>query len=298
MTKTLEERQALVNVILGEMKAGFHVEYAETWKNNCIRTGYTLISDDAVDKKVCPLLYLPSESNSTDESLARFLVEKYKEIPRPRFEEAYTSRSYVVEHIYPKVVSRKNLPEIKSQGLVYKEEMDMLVLLYVDVEVQNEDARGSINVKHPLLKMIDITEEAAFVLAYANLRKNVSAMSMESALFELTGNNVPDNQQGSNLWVVSNTNRIQGAAAMYDEGTLAYLETIFSKPVVILPSSVHEFIACPFVPEMELEHLLDIVKEINSSMVETEELLTDNVYIYSKGVLKEAFLENSIAQLF
>ena len=298
MTTNLEARQAHVNVILGEMKAGFHVEYAETWKNNCIRTGYTLIADGEVDKKVCPLLYLPSDSNGSDESLARFLVEKYKEIPRPRFEEAYTSRSYVVENIYPKVVSRKNLPEIKAQKLTYKEEMDMLVLLYIDVEVPDEDARGSINVKHSFLKMIDITEEAAFVLAFANLRKKVSAMSMEAALFDLTGCSVPENQKGSDLWVVTNTNRMQGAAAMYDEGTLSYLETIFSSSVIVLPSSVHEFIACPFVPGVELEHLLDIVKEINSSMVDTEELLTDNVYIYSKGVLKEAFVENSIAQLF
>ena len=298
MTKTLEERQAQVNVILSEMKAGFHVEYSETWKNNCIRTGYTLIADDEVDKKVCPLLYLPSDSNGSDESLARFLVEKYKEIPRPRFEEAYTSRSYVVENIYPKVVSRKNLPEIKAQGLAYKEEMDMLVLLYIDVEVPDEDARGSINVKHSFLKMIDITAEAAFVLAFANLRKNVSAMSMESALFELTGCNVSESQKGSDLWVVTNTNRMQGAACMFDEGTLSYLETIFSAPVVVLPSSIHEFIACPYVDSMDLNRLLEIVKEINSTIVDQEELLTDNVYLYHNCVLREAFNKESIAQLY
>ena len=298
MTTTLESRQAHVNELLKERKAGFHVEYKETWKNNCIRTGYTLISDSVESKSICPLLYLQEESNASDESLVRFLIDQYEKIPRPELKEDYLSRSYVVEHIYPKVVSKANLAEIKEKGYVYEEQMDMLVMLYVDIDVHNKDARGSISMREDYLKMIDLSPNAAFVLAFANLRKTVSAMTMESALYSLTGEDVASEQSGSGLWVVSNTARNQGAASMFDEGTLGYLETIFSAPVIVLPSSVHEFIACPYVDSMDLNRLLEIVKEINSTIVDQEELLTDNVYLYHNCVLREAFNKESIAQLY
>ena len=298
MTTNLEARQAHVNELLKERKAGFHVEYKETWKNNCIKTGYTLIGDSVESKSICPLIYLQDNSNGSDESLVRFLIDQYDKIPRPNLNEDYLSRSYVVEHIYPKVVSRNNLSDIKEKGYVFEEQMDMLVLLYIDIDVQNKDARGSISVREDHLKMIDLSPNAAFVLAFANLRKTVSAMTMESALFSLTGEDIANEQSGSGLWVVSNTARNQGAASMFDEGTLGYLETIFSSPVVVLPSSIHEFIACPYLGEDELEHFLGVVKEINSTIVDPEELLTDNVYIYHNCVLQEAFNKESIAQLY
>lgn len=295
---TLKDREGTVNEMLKERKAGFHVIYKETWKNNCIKTGFTLVGDDVENKSICPLIYLQDNSNGSDESLVRFLIDQYDKIPRPELKEDYLSRSYVVEHIYPKVVSRTNLAEIKEQGYVYQEQMDMIVMLYIDIDVQNKDARGSISVREDHLKMTDLSQNAAFVLAFANLRKHVSAMSMESALFELTGEDIANEQSGSGLWVVSNTARNQGASAMFDEGTLGYLETIFSAPVVVLPSSIHEFIACPYIGEDELEHFLDVVKEINSTIVDPEELLTDNVYIYHNCVLQEAFNKESIAQLY
>ena len=298
MMMTLKDREVTVNEMLKERNAGFHVIYKETWKNNCIKTGYTLVGDDVENKSICPLIYLQDNSNGSDESLVRFLMKQYDQIPRPDLKEDYLSRSYVVEHIYPKVVSKANIEEIKEQGYVYQEQMDMLVLLYIDIDVQNKDERGSISVREDHLKMIDLSQNAAFVLAFANLRRNVSAMTMESALFSLTGEEVPGEQSGSGLWVVSNTARNQGASAMFEEGTLAYLETIFSSPVVVLPSSIHEFIACPYVDSMDLNRLLEIVKEINSTIVDQEELLTDNVYLYHNCVLREAFNKESIAQLY
>ena len=53
----------------------------------------------------------------------------------------------------------------------------------------------------------------------------------------------------------------------------------YKEDVVILPSSVHECMAVPYRSEQDIPMFLDMVREINASMVEPEELLTDSVYI-------------------
>ena len=83
------------------------------------------------------------------------------------------------------------------------------------------------------------------------------------------------------LYVLSNVKRCFGAAWMADEEVLRSIAGILQKDYYILPSSVHECLILPAQADTDRESLRDMVREINQSEVEPEEVLSDNVYYYS-----------------
>ena len=52
--------------------------------------------------------------------------------------------------------------------------------------------------------------------------------------------------------------------------------------LVVLPSSIHECILLPYEKCMEREALRAMVEEVNTTQVADVEVLSDNVYIYSR----------------
>ena len=51
----------------------------------------------------------------------------------------------------------------------------------------------------------------------------------------------------------------------------------------ILPSSVHEVILVPDAPGITEKELCDMVKQANRTVVDEKDILSDNVYHYSRG---------------
>lgn len=61
------------------------------------------------------------------------------------------------------------------------------------------------------------------------------------------------------------------------------LEQKLGAPLFILPSSVHELIAIPDKGISDVNELRNMVREVNETQVEAEEILSNQVYRYSKG---------------
>lgn len=80
------------------------------------------------------------------------------------------------------------------------------------------------------------------------------------------------------LYVITNQSRWHGAGCAFNRDALAdFAKEHHTRRIVLLPSSVHEMLIVPH-PETIEENLSDMVKEINDSMVEPEERLTDRAY--------------------
>ena len=60
------------------------------------------------------------------------------------------------------------------------------------------------------------------------------------------------------------------------------MEALIGGNFYVLPSSVHELILIPERYGMDKRRLQEMVKEINRTEVENEEVLSDNVYYYSR----------------
>lgn len=92
--------------------------------------------------------------------------------------------------------------------------------------------------------------------------------------------------QGKNLlelpmYVLSNEQRVFGAACMIYPDILARVGRMFQENFYILPSSVHEVILLPMHAAGDADSMRDMVREINMTQVAPEEVLSDNLYFYS-----------------
>ncbi len=84
------------------------------------------------------------------------------------------------------------------------------------------------------------------------------------------------------MYVLSNEQRVFGAACMIYPQILQEMGKRLGESFYILPSSVHEVILLPLHAAGEVKQMLDMVREINSTQVAPEEVLSDNLYFYNR----------------
>lgn len=84
------------------------------------------------------------------------------------------------------------------------------------------------------------------------------------------------------MYVLTNKQGINGASCiLYDDLIEEFAEKIQSD-LYILPSSIHELILIPTQNNKNSNNLIDMVMEVNLTQVAPEEVLSDNVYYYSR----------------
>lgn len=93
------------------------------------------------------------------------------------------------------------------------------------------------------------------------------------------------------MYVLTNKNGIHGASVVLYDNVLEEISERLGTDLVILPSSVHETMIIPYEESLRLKDLGEMVRVINQTEVQEEELLSDNVYHYSRetGMLTVAF---------
>lgn len=86
------------------------------------------------------------------------------------------------------------------------------------------------------------------------------------------------------LYVLSNKERIWGAAYMFDRETMAGIAERLDSSLIILPSSIHEALIIPESAEnsREISDLQDLVKLVNRLALGEQEVLSDNVYRFDR----------------
>jgi hypothetical protein len=85
------------------------------------------------------------------------------------------------------------------------------------------------------------------------------------------------------MQVISNKKRSQGAACILYSGMLEEIAEKYGNDFYIMPSSVHEVIVLPADKAENPEDLKEMVKTINETQLEPEEVLSDNVYLYVRA---------------
>ena len=73
-----------------------------------------------------------------------------------------------------------------------------------------------------------------------------------------------------------------GAAALLYPHLLSHISKIFRKNFYVLPSSVHECILVPDQGQYSRMELTRMVREVNQTQVEDDEILSDQVYYYDR----------------
>ncbi|MBO5302479.1 MAG: hypothetical protein J6A92_00350 [Lachnospiraceae bacterium] len=84
------------------------------------------------------------------------------------------------------------------------------------------------------------------------------------------------------MYILTNKQKLFGASCILYENVLKEFANKVGQDLYILPSSLHEVILLPALEEYNMEHLTKMVKEVNASQVQEEEILADHAYYYSR----------------
>ncbi len=156
-----------------------------------------------------------------------------------------------------------------------------------------EDRGGDwrIAINNNVLETLGVDKEKLFAQAMKNSAVVEPAMliDMSSALFSPERVNLLDREEPiapediGGMYVLTNASGSLGAAALFYPDVKEKAAELLGSDYYILPSSVHEVILVPDAPGITEKELCDMVKEANRTVVDEKDILSDNVYHYSRG---------------
>lgn len=183
-----------------------------------------------------------------------------------------------------------------------------LALIYKVMLGDNKDGMATITIKNEHMAMWNVTTDVIHSLAMENTREilPVTIQSMNEVMREMFAKDsmpdeiaetmfaeMPANQQ---MYVISNSAKVNGAASMFYEDALSGLADKIGTDLFILPSSVHECIAVS--TDMGTpESLAEMVQEVNGTQVNLEEQLSDHVYRFDAKSKTISLADTTIEQL-
>lgn len=92
------------------------------------------------------------------------------------------------------------------------------------------------------------------------------------------------------LYVLSNRNVVKGAAVILYDGLLKEIAKSLENDLLILPSSVHEVLVMAYDKEIDFLSIRDMVEHINKSEVSVCDVLSNQIYRYSREKDQVSFL--------
>lgn len=183
-------------------------------------------------------------------------------------------------------------------GAPYVEREDLAITFHIAVE-ENEEGRASAIITNRMMENYGVTRNQLYKDALENSPvinpvriENLGELLGRMALEEMKAmgasaeeileakDRMDETNQDNPLLVVTNETGIDGAAALFCPGVMDQIGEELKGDFFILPSSVHEMIACPDDGSLTYQELREMVTEINQSQVAPEDRLTDEVYHY------------------
>lgn len=259
------------NKVKEELGADVAVSVHSTVKNNgIVRTGLVFTRFGV---NIAPTIYLEEfyeqylQGTSVGE-LVQSVCEIYEKV------EVKTSfpctrildYSKMKERIVYKVIQREKNKELLKK-VPYEEFLDLAVVYYALLQ-KTEFGTATLLIKNEHIKEWNVSKEEIQLVAKKNTPR---LLPMEALMFT------------EHMYVLTNSTRNFGAGVMMYEDVLEEVGEVFGENFYVLPSSVHEVIAVPESFGIDKSNLREMVKEINETVVDDEEILSDTVYYYSRA---------------
>lgn len=129
---------------------------------------------------------------------------------------------------------------------------------------------------------LDIRLNEIMDAANANCKKvGYRIMPMEDAISEIIGIEIPSDAPYP-MYIGTNPERILGASILMYETYLEDLAAQIEDDLCIAPSSIHEVLIFPL-SLVQPSKIIEIVRDVNRTVVLPQEKLSDSVYIYRRS---------------
>ena len=266
------------------------VELSEIRKNNGIV--YHGITVTAEDVNISPTLYVDdlyreyTEGKTLGQIMEQVIARYEKHKVKGNIDLHFLMDfSWVKEHILYKLVGYEENREF-LQEVPHIRYLDMALVFYCSIL---NDAFGSatVLVKNGFCRLWDVEAKDLLLLAEKNTPRILpeEILDMRKMLGQISDIGKPEpelEEVPCRMYVLTNKQKQFGAVAiLYPEVLKQFAEKMNSN-LILLPSSVHEVILVPERDRCEIHTFQEMVREINRTQVDWEEVLTDSVYYYDR----------------
>lgn len=249
---------------------------------------------------VCPTIYLESfyERYNEGESLSGIVNEiieifsasdKFK----PTGLDFFNEYGQVRDKLRIKLIN-KEYNENLLENIPYRDFCDLAIVCMVEIDMPGGQT-GSVLIHNNHICMWGVHEKQLLDDAISNsfvkdggvlhrMEDMVRSIysSMDDAQSDLFDEQIEDMENcHCGLYVLSNEKQLYGAAAIVHKEIRNMLSAQMEGDFYIIPSSVHELIIVPNNIGNSLMNLNEMIREVNSTMLSKDEILSDHAYMYN-----------------
>lgn len=240
------------------------------------------------DNPVAPVLYTNNTIFKSDVTEIRdYILDILKTtMPEIGSPEQYIKADYILKSVRPRLIPYTKKPGYEKGGYVVEEFLPWIYKTYYVNIPSACHYLASYCLKYDHIDVASEMNHYGFLeevekAALKNAEAYLKATTLESLL---GGYLAPTAVSGldKKVIVLTNIDCTYGASAMMCTKALDAICDACGEAIYILPSSIHEVIA---VPESmgSRDDLINIVCEVNTNVLNVEDWLSDNVYLYDHG---------------
>ena len=189
--------------------------------------------------------------------------------------------SRVKDRIYLKLINTKrNSQLLKTTPHVPYLDLSAVFYLYHPI--------GSILIQEQIMSMWDTTPDELYEIALGNMAKQQPEKFfsvheyLESHEDILPKEMIYDRELNPPIYALTNALNWNGASAILYPNVLETYANQYDCDWLVIPSSVHEVLLSPYSSESEIKNLCEVIREVNTLLLEPDEFLSDHPYLYKR----------------
>lgn len=298
-----EFKEKMVEVVNGAFEdSGFSLVKTDPTilANEVMRETYMFCETAHEKEKVVPIIYPEEEykhfinSDMSFEEVMELLVTSLSKAGMGMKTQEQvdlkklSDLNYVQNHIFVRVLNMDKNKEL-LKNIPHRLWNDLAVYCEIVVMETPDGTQESVKVSNSLLKGLGISESELFKMAYANTQKGgfvVTRFEDINPLLALIANDEAP------MLVCTNKKGVKGANfILFGDQLKMISDQMGGGNFIILPSSIHEVICIP--DNEEDSFFIDMVKDVNRTSVEPEEVLSNTSYRYIAAEDKVVIMEST-----
>ena len=173
-----------LNDIFRDRGYDFTIKSQTVVKNNCQMEGLVICGDSF---SAYPVYYPDDEFISSDEDDQVRIIKQIRDDYAADIDiEMVMNLDYILDNVYPRLVSETNLDMVRDADVVYRPFLDMLIEYYVMIPSPQDDAFTSYTIHGSHLVMNDLYENDIFHKSLVNLVKQIAIIPINRILAKYT----------------------------------------------------------------------------------------------------------------
>ncbi len=278
-----EFEKLLTAEIRNQTGEGTEIELRNVRKNNNVNLRAVVIRENGIS--VSPAIYLEQllqeyEKGVPIRHLVRLILHQYRKTvgKTPSSSDFFSDFRNVRSALYCKLINMQKNRDL-LQEIPYRRWNDLAIVSYYEVDPKWMEG-ATIQIRNEHLSRWGITDRELIDTALGNTIRNMPSTFevLKDVLEEISEYDFGD--EAYPLYVLTNQSRWLGAICLTFPGQLSRIARKVGGSYFILPSSIHETLVVPEKEAPEAGDLNRIIREVNETQVDPEEVLSDHAYYY------------------